>query len=93
MFWPIHIAISFPGLVVNIKCNWNITDVISGKSAPDVGMVGSKLIFSRMGLNHLQSILSIFLLQAPHDRYSPETKDASICPTIYEHDLALQAFD
>jgi hypothetical protein len=46
-----------------------------------------------MGLNHLQSILSIFLLQAPHDRYSPETKDAGICPTIYEHDLALQAFD
>jgi hypothetical protein len=93
MFWPVHIAISFPCLVVNVKCNRNITDIISGKSAPDVGMVCSKVIFSRMRLDHLQSILSIFLLQAPHGRYSPKTKDACICPTINEDDLTLQAFD
>jgi hypothetical protein len=53
MFWPIHIAISFPRLVANVKCNWNITNIVSRKSVPDVGMVSSKLIFSRMSLNHL----------------------------------------
>jgi hypothetical protein len=46
-----------------------------------------------MSLDHLQPILSIFLLQAPHDRDSPEAKDAGICPTIYEHHFTLQAFD
>jgi hypothetical protein len=56
-------------------------------------MVSSKMIFGRMSLNHLQPILSIFLLQAPHNWYSPEAKDAGICPTIDEHNLALQAFD
>jgi hypothetical protein len=51
------------------------------------------MILSRMSLNHLQSILFIFLLQAPHHRYGSETKDAGVCPAIDDNDLALQTFD
>ncbi len=93
MFWPVHIPISFPRLVVNVKCDWNVIDIISRKSALDVCVVGSKMILSRMSLNHLQSILFIFLLQAPHHRYGSETKDAGVCPAIDDNDLALQTFD
>src|SRR5215213_2742412 len=92
MFWPVRIPISFPCLVVNVKCDWNVTDIISRKSALDVGMVGSKMILSRMSLNYLQTILSIFLLQAPHHRYGSETKDAGVRPTIDDNDLAFQTF-
>jgi hypothetical protein len=46
-----------------------------------------------MSLNNLQSIFSIFLLQALHHRYGSETKDAGVCPTVDDNDLTLQAFD
>src|SRR5215218_5467562 len=93
MFWPVHISISFPRLVVNVKCDWNVIDIILRKSAFDVCMVCSKMILSRMSLNYLQSILPIFLLQAPHHRYGSETENASVCPAIDDNDLALQIFD
>jgi hypothetical protein len=93
MFWPVHISISFPRLVVNVKCDWNVIDIILRKSAFDVCMVCSKMILSRMSLNYLQSILPIFLLQAPHHRYGSETENAGVCPAIDDNDLALQIFD